>query len=140
MSTLTELREALKTTLDAGLLGTGVSVYDEVPETIKVPAVVIEPSTADFTVDFGGGATWEIDLVVLVSRSDSGRGQRELDKYIATMGATSIPKIIRDNCTLGLTDSDACCQSMTKYGANFTVGGITYVGAVINTSVTTEGS
>jgi hypothetical protein len=140
VSTLTELRAALKATLDIGLNGAGVSVYEEVPETIKVPAIVIEPANADFTIDFAGGATWLMDLVVLVQRSDSGRGQRELDKYIETTGTYSIPKIIRVNCGLGLTDSDACCQGMQQYGASFVIGGIEYVGAVIKTSVTTEGS
>lgn len=136
MSTLTQIREAFKTTLDAaGIVGT--TVYDEVPETIKAPAVVIEPDTSDFTFDFGGGASYMVDLVILVARTDSSRGQALADQYITPYGEKSVTKILRDNPSIGLSDTDVTVQGMHKYGAQFEVGGIKYIGAVLKVQVIT---
>lgn len=135
MSTIGQVRDAVKATIDAANIS-GLTVYAQVAESIKVPAVIIEPDKQHQS-DFGGGGTLSLDLIVVVQRVDGPRGQIELDDYITLRGDKSIPQVIRDNNNLGLTDAVTACSGFENYGAKFTIGGIDYIGAVLKTTVYT---
>ncbi|MFE6846566.1 hypothetical protein [Streptomyces sp. NPDC057686] len=112
-------------------------VYDTVPEVANLPAVVVEPCTSDFSVSMSLDTTWVFDLIVMVSRAESGRSQDKLDGYIDGYGTKSIRKVIFNNPTLGLADTDAYVMGMRGYGGSHESNGLQHIGAILRVSVTT---
>lgn len=137
MSTLTQIRAAIKTTLAANL--SGITVHSTVPGGVTGVAVVVLPATADFTVAMGRGTdTWEFDLRVLASAADLDLGQQQLDPYLTGAGASSIRQVIFTNRTLGLADTTAHIAGMSAYGLE-EVGGIQHVSATLRLVAHTSG-
>ncbi|MEU8683144.1 hypothetical protein [Streptomyces sp. NPDC048611] len=135
MSQLAAIRDALKNTIKDNV--PVLRVYDTVPEVANLPAVVVEPVSCDYAISMSSDTTWHFELIVMVPRVDSVRGQDELDTYVAAYGPTSIRKVIFDHCELGLADSDAIVTGMTGYGGSHKASGIDHLGAVLKVSVTT---
>lgn len=130
MASLTQIREAIKTTLEANL--PELTVYAELAGVVNVPAAVVELSTADYNQAMGrGNDAWPMTIVVLVARADDTLAQQQLDPYVDGGGTSSIRKAIFDNRTLGLTNVDAHVASMSRYGGQWEVGGYSYVGAAL---------
>ncbi len=130
MPSLTQVREAVKTTLEANL--TGVTVYPKMPGQVNVPAVIVQPTAADFDVAMGRGLdTWPLTLVVLVAKADDALAQDKLDPYVDGGGSSSIRKIVFDNKTLGLADTNAHVSAMANYGGQWDIGGYMYAGAAL---------
>lgn len=133
MSSIPAVRDAFKATLETNI--SGLRCYDTVPEVTNVPAVIVEPASADFNAFNGSCSKWEFDLYVLVSRVDAPRGQDALDAYIGGSGSSSIRKVVKDNPTLGLADVDATVESMRAYGGSFDSMGVKYIGAILRACV-----
>jgi hypothetical protein len=130
MASLSEIRAAIKTTLEDNL--PGVSVYAETPPQVNVPAVMVQLVSADYDQAMGrGNDTWPMNLIVLVAKSDEKLAQLKIDPYVDGGGSSSIRKVIFDNKTLGLTNVNAHVATMTGYGGQWDVGGYTYVGAAL---------
>lgn len=139
MSSLATIRTALKTTIEAAI--TSLTVYDKVPDTINLPAVVVEPATTDFNVAMGRGAdTHTFSLYVLTSRRETKLAQDDLDSFITSAGSTSIRQAIFAARALGLSDADAHVQGMRNYGAQFDFADIDHVGAILDVVVHTSGT
>lgn len=139
MATLSAIRQAIETTI---LNNLDIQVYSNVPDVATVPAVVVMPRQADFTVTMGRGFdTWFIDLYVLTSRSVIGEGQSALDAYVNGSGTTSIRQVIFNNRDLGLVgEVDAHISGMSRYGGNFDVAQVQHIGAVLELVVQTRGT
>lgn len=135
MSTLTEIRAAIKTTLKAAI--PELSVYDTVPEVNNVPAVIIEPHDADYASSMSLDTEWQIDLFVLVSSADVRRAQKELDSYITGYGSNSIRQAIHDTPDLGLPDTTAFIRRMHGYNGTYETAKLKYVGAILRMHVVT---
>lgn len=130
MPSLTEVREAVKATLEANL--PGVTGYAKIPGSVNVPAFFLQPVDTDFDVAMGRGAdTWNFDLVVLVALTDDKLAQDKLDPYVDGGGTSSIRKIVFNNKTLGLADTNAHIAAMNRYGGSWELGGYKYAGAAL---------
>ena len=139
MSSVAQIRTALKTTITAAI--PGLFGYEQVPEVSNLPAVVVVPRSSDFTVAMGRGAdTHEFDVIVVVSRSDDGLAQTALDAFVTGAGSSSIRQAIFQARSLGLTDTDAHVYGMESYGAEWDIGALNHVGAALKVRVYTSGT
>lgn len=139
MSTLAAIRTAAKDTIVAAV--SGLTVYDKIPASVNLPAVVITPADMDYIGAMGRGLnTHTLDLYVLVSRRDDHLAQVDLDGLIASSGSSSIPQAIWNAKTLGLSDCNAHIRSMRGYGGSFNVSDIDHVGAILTLVVHTNGA
>jgi hypothetical protein len=139
MASLTAIRTAVKTTIEAAV--TGLRVYDRIAAATHVPAVVVEPVQADFNVAMGRGSdTYQLNLHVLVADSDEIVGQALLDQYVTGAGAKSIRAAVFAARTLGLTFTDAHVAAMTAYGGQFESAQVAHIGATLRLIVHTKGT
>lgn len=135
MSSLAEIRDAIAATIQQQ----GLNVYDTVPDVQNVPACVVIPVEADYTVAMAmGGDKYVFNLAIMVQRSETRQAQEALDEYVTGKGPKSIREFIFRNCTLGLDDVDAVVEGIPKggYGGTFDTAGLNYVGALLRLSVT----
>lgn len=116
MATFAEIREALKTVIEANI--EGLKVYPRVPGSATGRALIVRPAApTDFTVAMRRGTdTWQIDLVVVIPLGDTDVAQQHLDSYIDGGGDNSVRRVIFDNRSLGLDNTDAHVSSLTEYG------------------------
>ncbi|MEU7904112.1 hypothetical protein [Actinoplanes sp. NPDC049118] len=139
MASLTAVRAAVKTTLEAAI--PSLRVYDKVPGIAQVPAAVVEPVTADFLVAMGRGTdTWQFNLHVLVADAEESLGQAQLDEYVSGAGTKSIRAAVFAARTLGLSNTDAHIAAVTAYGGQFESADIAHIGATLRLVVHTKGS
>lgn len=138
MATLTQIRDSVKTVLEGAI--PGLTVYPTV-ESIKVlPALVVEPVTAEYVTMGRGVDAWEFVLYMLVQSADMDLAQRELDTYITGAGDKAIRQAIFLNRTLGLSGTDAHITSMSGYGGRLESVGIEHISALLQLTVTTGGA
>lgn len=130
MPSLDQVFDAIVSTAQDNL--PGVTGYTEMPEQVNVPAVIIQPTTADFDVAMGRGTdTWPLTLIVLVCRTDDKLAQRKLRPYVDGGGDKSLRKLFFLNKTLGLANTDAHISGMGSFNGQWEVGGYTYAGAAL---------
>jgi hypothetical protein len=138
MATLKDIRDAIKTTLEAAI--TSLTVYDTVPDTVNLPAVVVKPVLSNFHLAMGRGSDqWEFDLEVLVSTADLDLGQDALDGFVTGAGSDSIRQAVFNARTLGLSGTDASVSGLTEYGMQ-TAADIPHIAAVLRLVVVTSGT
>lgn len=144
MASLSEIRDALKTTIKAVV--PDMNVYPMVSDVQQVPAVAIMPAPAtasgfscNFNGAFGRGMDeWTLDLIVMVSRVDAVLAQQKLDQYVTGKGPKSLRQILFQSPALGLTDgTDAQAEGIREYDAMYSAADIKYVGAVLRITVRT---
>lgn len=139
MASLAAIRTGLKSTITTAI--PALFGYSNVPEVTNLPAVVVAPRNIDFQGAMGRGLdVYEFDLIVLVSRRDDDLAQTELDAYVTGAGASSIRQAIWNARTLGLANTDAHVYRMESYGAQWDVGDLNHVGAVLKVRVSTTGT
>lgn len=132
MSSLSEIRDAIKATLSGNI--TGLVCYDTIPDAPQVPCVVVAPVQGDFSGMNGNCVQWEFDLYVLTARGDSRTGQDKLDALIDG-GAGSIRSAVKANPTLGLSDVNAHMVNVTDYGGEYRAAHIQHWGAKMSLRV-----
>lgn len=139
MASLTAIRDAIKTTVEANV--TGMTCYDTVPDASNLPATVVVPDVASFVQAMGRGMdTYEFDLYVLVSANEMDIRQDELDTYVTGAGSASIRAAIFANKTLGLSNVDAHITGMSVYAEKFPMASVQHIGAVLHLIVHTTGT
>lgn len=139
MATLGTIRTAVKTIVAGN--DSALWPYDKVPEAVQVPALVVEPVTADFNVAMGRGTdTWLLDLHLLVSDADAAIGQTLLDELVSGAGTRSIRQVVFNNRTLGLQNTDAHVAQMIAYGGQFESASVAHIGATLRLVVHTKGT
>jgi len=139
MASLQAIRTAIKVTLETGI--DGLRVHDTVPDVVNLPAVVVEPVTAEFDRAFGRGwDQYSFRLWVLVSRAEPRVGQNQLDGYLTGAGATSIRQVIFNNKTLGLVDTEGFVTGMANYDEKNAAAAIEHIGANLILTVLTRGT
>lgn len=145
MATLTEIREALKTTIKASI--SELNVYGQVVDVQQAPAVVILPAqtptgfSCNFNGAFGRGMDeWTLDLIIMVSRTDAKLAQQKLDQYITGKGPKSLRQLLFMNPSIGLDDgTDVQAEGIREYDAlmPMNAAGIQYVGAALRVTART---
>ena len=140
MAALTDVRDAIKTTLGNNI--TGLRVYDVVPDyALTFPLAVVIPQNITFNISMQRGTDlYVFDILVAVQRADARTAQDKLDAFVTGSGSSSIRQIIFNNRTLGLSDTDARVVEMNNYAADVSLNGIDAVGANLTIEVFTKGS
>lgn len=106
-----------------------------VPDQVIAPAVIVQPSNADYThVQGEDDATVIVDLQVLVPRTDMATGQRHLLELLSPRGDGSIPQALRDDSTLGGAVEYAVATGFSRYGV-FRYGTVEFIGALIRVEI-----
>jgi|TARA_R110000744_G_scaffold32358_4_gene75719 hypothetical protein len=140
MATLSQIADAIKTTLNDNI--TGLRVYDTVPDLgLNFPVAFIVPTNIDFDTSMQRGTDlYTFDILVACQRTDSRSGQDKLATFITGQGSTSIRQAIFNNSTLGLADTSSRCVSVTNISADVSVNGIDAIGANVEIQVYTKGT
>lgn len=132
MSSLTEIRDALKATIQQS----GLNVYETVPDVTNSPAAVILPDTSSYTNAMAmGGDEYEFDVAVLVAAHNIRDAQRQLDQFVTGKGEKSIREYLFRNSNLGLDDVDCHVKGFKGYGGSFKTAMTNSVGAVLRVCV-----
>jgi hypothetical protein len=115
-----------------------LSAYSEVPDSITVPALVLELDSLDWDQSMQRGAdAFTFVATVLVSSSESAVGQRALRTFLsakATAGVARLKAILEANRTLGGLVSYADMTQVRRLGL-ITFAGTPYLGAEIDIEV-----
>lgn len=141
MASLSEIRQAMCDVIEQYTTAE-LFAYKYVDELANLPAVIVEPITADYEMSMARGTEeWHFNVYVLVSRAaGSDDGQELLDQLISGDGPNSIAKILWEHSDLGLPDRlDASVKAMKGYGGAFDFGNVPHVGAVLLVTVITDG-
>jgi len=140
MATLSEITDAIKTTLNDNI--SGLRVYDTVPDMgLNFPAAFIVPTNIEFDTSMQRGTDlYTFDILVACQRTDSRTGQDKLATFITGQGSTSIRQAIFNNSTLGLSDTTSRCLAVSNISADVNVNGIDAVGANVEMQVYTKGT
>lgn len=132
MSSLTEIRDALKATIQQS----GLNVYETVPDVTNSPAAVILPDTSSYANAMAmGGDEYEFDVAVLVAAHNIRDAQRQLDQFVTGKGEKSIREYLFRNSNLGLDDVDCHVKGFKGYGGSFKTAMTNSVGAVLRVCV-----
>jgi hypothetical protein len=131
--TVLDIAQGLENTISAGLEST---IYTYVaPSTMgsALPAVLIEPVTANFSQLMNrGGDVWEFLVYVIVSRADMDTAIEQLSNFLTGEGPDSIRRAIFDNRNLGIGDNvQAYVYGMHGYGGSFKWYNVPHVGAAL---------
>lgn len=130
MSTLGQIRAAVKTTLEAAI--SNLVVYEKAGDVTQSPSVVLVPKSENTGVSFAGaGGVYDFELIVMHERQPIEIAQTRLDSLIDKGVASSIPRVINDSSDLGLSDVSVHVGKMTDYGKEYVSQGATYIGAVL---------
>lgn len=140
MSSLPKIRKALSDVIEGYCLDE-LNMYQNVPDRINTPGVIVKPHTAKF---LGAMARaddlWRFDVYVVVSRTDTESAQENLDEYLASTGPNSIRQAIFETPDLGLGDCQADVVGLTEYGGEYRAARTDYMGAILRVEVHTDGS
>jgi hypothetical protein len=100
-ASLTQVRNAIKATVDTALKSRGVTAYAIEPGMPHCPAVWSLPIRIDYHADFDGNLTYMMAVSVAVQLGDLGQAQTALDDFLAPTGAKSIVAILEADSSLG---------------------------------------
>lgn len=139
MPTLKEVRHAVATTLSSAI--SGLAVYERVPSSVVVPALMVAPSEAMYQFVMGNrGTQWSFDLMVLSGAADSEIAQDVLDDFVDATGSKSIRAAIHAAPQLGRNDVSAAVETMTNYGMRYEIGTTDFLGATLRLKVVASNS
>lgn len=132
MSSLTEIRDAIKATIGQH----GLHVYETVADVSNSPAAVILPDDADYSNAMSmGGDEYHFDIAVMVAAHNIRDAQRQLDAFVTGQGEKSIREFLFRNSGLGLSDVDCHVKGFKGYGGTFKTAMTNSVGAVLKVCV-----
>ena len=140
MAALTDVRDAIKTTLGNNI--TGLRVYDVVPYyALTFPLAVVIPQNITFNISMQRGTDlYVFDILVAVQRADARTAQDKLDAFITGQGSSSLRQAIFNNRTLGLADTDATITNVSNYAADVNMNGVDAIAANVGLEVYTKGT
>tara|TARA_R110002020_G_scaffold298258_3_gene514130 strand:+ start:177 stop:584 length:408 start_codon:yes stop_codon:yes gene_type:complete len=133
MASLTSIRNGIATNL--GNISS-LFVYGYVPDSIEPPtAVVGVVESVEYDTSMARGAdTYEIPVLLYVSRVDAQDSQETLDTYLASTGANSIKAQVESDQTLGGSAMSCRVVEASNYGV-YTINDIEYLGVEFEVSV-----
>jgi hypothetical protein len=139
VATFAAIRDAVKSIVEANI--TALKVHPRIPGEVTGHCMVVQPAPGtDFEVAMGRGLDmWQINLAIIVPLADLVVAQKHLDGYVDGGGSLSVRKVIFDNKTLGLADTNAHVSGITAYGPNPAIA-FDHLGAVLRMVVHTKPS
>lgn len=140
MTSLANIRTALAETIESYVLDE-LYIYQNVPDVLQFPALIIRPDSADFAGAMShGDDMWKFDLYVVVGKADSADAAEKLDEFVTSGGLSAIRSAIDDNYTLGLTDTTVFVRGVKNYGGGFETARTRHIGAILKIEIHTDGS
>lgn len=136
MATISAVRDALKSTLEAAV--SGLRVHDTIPGDVYPPCAVVLPESGLPNTIGRGLDTFQYRLRLVVSVASERAGQDSLDAYLSSSGSSSIRAALHATPGLGLAGTHARWAGWENYGDiqwNETV----YLGADVLIVVETRG-
>ena len=133
MASLTSIRNGIATNL--GNISS-LSVYGYVPDSIEPPTAVVgvvESIDYDSTMARGSD-TYNIPILLYVSRVDAQDSQETLDGYLASTGANSVKAQVESDLTLSGSAQSVRVVEADNYGV-YTVNDIDYLGVEFGVEV-----
>ena len=134
MALLTSIRDGLKANLETI---SGLTAYEYVPDWIEPPIALVAPiNSLNYDSTMARGAdTYEIPVIVYISRVDAQLSQDTVDGYLASTGATSVKAAIESDPTLGGAAMSVRVVSATDYGEYEVTQGTSFLGVTFNVEV-----
>jgi len=134
MALLTSIRDGLKTNLETI---SGLTAYEYVPDWIEPPIALVAPiNSLNYDSTMARGAdTYDIPVIVYISRVDAQLSQDTVDGYLASSGATSVKAAIESDPTLGGAAMSVRVISATDYGEYEVTQGTSFLGVTFNVEV-----
>jgi len=134
MALLTSIRDGLKTNLETI---SGLTAYEYVPDWIEPPIALVAPiNSLNYDSTMARGAdTYEIPVIVYISRVDAQLSQDAVDGYLASSGETSVKAAIESDPTLGGAAMSVRVISATDYGEYEVTQGTSFLGVTFNVEV-----
>ena len=134
MALLTSIRDGLKTNLETI---SGLTAYEYVPDWIEPPIALVAPiNSLNYDSTMARGAdTYDIPVIVYISRVDAQLSQDTVDGYLASTGATSVKAAIESDPTLGGAAMSVRVISATDYGEYEVTQGTSFLGVTFNVEV-----
>ena len=134
MALLTSIRDGLKANLETI---SGLTAYEYVPDWIEPPIALVAPiNSLNYDSTMARGAdTYEIPVIVYISRVDAQLSQDTVDGYLASTGATSVKAAIESDPTLGGAAMSVRVISATDYGEYEVTQGTSFLGVTFNVEV-----
>ena len=133
MASLTSIRNGIATNL--GNISS-LSVFGYVPDSIEPPTAivgVVESIDYDSTMARGSD-TYNIPILLYVSRVDAQDSQETLDGYLASTGASSVKAQVESDLTLSGSAQSVRVVEADNYGV-YTVNDIDYLGVEFGVEV-----
>ena len=133
MASLTSIRNGIETNL--GNISS-LFVYGYVADSIEPPtAIVGVVESVEYDTSMARGAdTYEIPVLLYVSRVDAQDSQETLDTYLASTGANSIKAQVESDQTLSGSAMPCRVVEASNYGV-YTINDIEYLGVEFEVSV-----
>lgn len=139
MSSLAKLRKALADTIEDHVTQE-LNYYQNVPDLIQAPAIIIEPHMSKFDgAMMRGDDMWRFNVYLVVNRGDADASQELLDEMLEPAGPNSVREAIFLNPTLGLDDTQAFVSGMHEYGGGYRAARVDVYGAILRVDVHTDG-
>jgi len=134
MALLTSIRDGLKANLETI---SGLTAYEYVPDWIEPPIALVAPiNSLNYDSTMARGAdTYEIPVIVYISRVDAQLSQDAVDGYLASSGAISVKAAIESDPTLGGAAMSVRVVSATDYGEYEVTQGTSFLGVTFNVEV-----
>jgi hypothetical protein len=134
MASFSSIRAGLKTNLETI---SGLTVYDYVPDFLEPPIAIIAPlNTLNYDSTMARGAdTYEVPVILYISRIDAETSQDTVDSYLVASGANSIKAAIESDGTLGGAAMSVRVISATDYGEYEVTQGTSFLGVTFNVEV-----
>lgn len=132
-ATLSEVREALQTTLEAI---DGLTVYARPPGTVNPPAAIVSPADGQFLTYLTSQTSHDLDMLiaVLVQLGTRESATTNLDEYLEDAGGKSVFAAVQADPTLGGVVDSAAVTGAQNYGV-ITYNGVDYQGVELTVEV-----
>lgn len=128
MSTISEIRDALKTRLQTI---SGLNVYDTVPGAVNPPAAVIRRRRGPTPATLGAtNHDYEFAITIVTSLADDRAAQDKLDEFLSGSGALSVMDAIDADADLGDVVEFAQVRAIEEDSV-IEYAGVQYLGADI---------
>ena len=134
MALLTSIRDGLKTNLETI---SDLTAYEYVPDWIEPPIALVAPlNSLNYDSTMARGAdTYEVPVILYISRIDAETSQDTVDSYLVASGANSIKAAIESDATLGGAAMSVRVISATDYGEYEVTQGTSFLGVTFNVEV-----
>lgn len=134
MAALTSIRDGLKTRLETI---SGLTASEYVPDYIVPPIALVAPlNSLNYDSTMARGAdTYEIPVILYISRIDAQTSQDEVDSYLASSGSNSVKAAIEGDTTLGGAAMSVRVISASDYGEYEVTQGTSFLGVTFNIEV-----